>query len=114
MEFQEQKAIYLQIAEFIEEQILTEQWHDRLPAIRELAADLKVNPNTVARTYTYLETQGVITTQRGIGYFVEESAIKTILKYRKAYFLKNSAPRFLKTMRLLNISFDDLKIVDKK
>ena len=108
MEFQEQKAIYLQIAELIEERILTQQWQDRIPAIRELAAEIKVNPNTVARTYSHLESQGVISTQRGVGYFVAPDAISQILAYRKEIFLKKTAPQFLKTMRLLNISLEDL------
>ncbi|MCX7122513.1 MAG: GntR family transcriptional regulator [Gammaproteobacteria bacterium] len=109
MDFQEQKAIYLQIAELIEERILTQKWQDRIPAIRELAAEIKVNPNTVARTYSHLETQGFITTQRGVGYFVAPDAPAKILAYRKDSFLKKTAPQFLKTMHLLNIKLEDLR-----
>ena len=109
MEFQDQKAIYLQIAELIEERILTGKWQERLPAIRELASEIKVNPNTIARTYSYLESQGVINTQRGIGYFVSHDATQQILSYRKETFLQKTAPQFLKTMQLLHIDFEDLK-----
>ena len=43
---------------------------DRLPTVRELAVDLRVNANTVARVYTDLERAGVIETRRGVGSFV--------------------------------------------
>ncbi|HZR22431.1 MAG TPA: GntR family transcriptional regulator [Vicinamibacterales bacterium] len=43
---------------------------DQLPTVRELAVDLAVNANTVARVYTDLERSGVIETRRGVGSFV--------------------------------------------
>ena len=46
--------------------------HDPLPSIRELAAELLVNPNTVARAYRELERDGLITTQKGKGCFVAD------------------------------------------
>jgi GntR family transcriptional regulator len=44
--------------------------HDPLPSIRELAAEILVNPNTVARAYRELEQEGLITTQKGRGSFL--------------------------------------------
>jgi hypothetical protein len=57
MEFRENQAIYLQIAELICERILLKQWasEDKVPSVRELAVQLEVNPNTVMRTYDFLE-----------------------------------------------------------
>lgn len=104
MEFQDQKAIYLQIADFLEEAILTDKWQERIPAIRELAAKLKVNPNTVTRTYAYLETQDIISMQRGIGYFVSLDAKAKILAARKKAFLNQTVPQLFKMMDLLDIS----------
>lgn len=46
---------------------------DRLPTVRQLAADLRVNANTVAKVYAELERAGVVAMQRGIGTFVRES-----------------------------------------
>jgi GntR family transcriptional regulator len=43
---------------------------DQLPTVRQLAVDLRVNANTVARVYTDLERSGVIETRRGVGSFV--------------------------------------------
>jgi len=45
---------------------------DRLPTVRQLAIDLRVNANTVAKVYSELERAGVLTTQRGVGTFVRE------------------------------------------
>lgn len=46
---------------------------DRLPTVRQLAVDLKVNANTVAKVYSELERAGVLETRRGVGTFVRES-----------------------------------------
>ena len=45
---------------------------DRLPSVRELAKDLAINPNTVARAYESLESEGVIVRRQGAGCFVTE------------------------------------------
>ncbi|MDB4878098.1 MAG: ytrA 1 [Gemmatimonadetes bacterium] len=45
---------------------------DRLPTVRQLAVDLRVNANTVAKVYAGLERAGVLTTRRGIGTFVRD------------------------------------------
>ncbi len=46
---------------------------ERLPTVRQLAVDLKVNPNTVVRAYRELELTGIITTHQGTGTFVTEA-----------------------------------------
>jgi len=45
---------------------------DRLPTVRQLAVDLRINANTVAKVYAELERAGVVETQRGVGTFVED------------------------------------------
>lgn len=49
---------------------------DQLPTVRQLAVDLRVNANTVARVYAELERAGVLETRRGIGSFVRASSAK--------------------------------------
>ena len=49
---------------------------DRLPTVRQLAVDLKINPNTVARAYQELEIKGVVSTQMGTGTFVGDEKIE--------------------------------------
>ena len=64
--------IYIQIEDSINSLIAAGQIQpgEQLPTIRELAADIRVNLNTVARAYFELDKEGVITTQRGKGTFV--------------------------------------------
>jgi DNA-binding transcriptional regulator YhcF (GntR family) len=112
MQFHSQIAIYLQIAEYIGEKILSQSWtsDDKVPSIRELAFQLEVNPNTVQRTYDFLQAREVIFTKRGLGYFVSPSAEANYLNWRKEQFEANELPIFFKQMAVLKISFEDLKI----
>ena len=52
------------------------QTGDKLPAVRALAAELVINPNTVARAYTMLEQSGLVTTKTGSGTFVSDPALR--------------------------------------
>ena len=66
--------IYLQIIYSIKHQVATGRLKpgEQLPTVRMLATDLRINPNTAARAYDTLDTEGVITTQRGRGTYVRE------------------------------------------
>lgn len=110
MEFKETQAIYLQIGDFICENILTGKWNpgDRIPSIRELGVHLEVNPNTVMRTYEFLQNQGIIYNKRGIGYYTAIDAPEKIKTYRKALFLEHELPQFIKNLLLLNMGIDDI------
>ena len=111
MQFRESQAIYLQIADFVCEKILLKEWktEERIPAVRELAIQLEVNPNTVMRTYEYLQQQEIIYNQRGIGYFESPGAIKNALQYRKNEFMEKDLPQLFRTMYLLDMEPDELK-----
>ena len=69
MEFNSNKAIYLQIADTVCDKILAGELkpEDRIPSVREYGATIGVNPNTVMRTYEKLTAEGVIYNKRGIG-----------------------------------------------
>ena len=66
--------IYLQIVHTIKHQVATGRLKpgEQLPTVRELATDLRINPNTVARAYDILDGDTVITTQQGRGTYVRE------------------------------------------
>ncbi len=70
---------------------------------------MEVNPNTVMRTYTYLQEMGIIYNKRGIGYFVSDNALENVLNMKKTDFINKELPSLFKTMDLLEIDFDDLK-----
>lgn len=111
MEFRESQPIYLQIADYMCEKILLQEWKtdQRVPSVRELAISLQVNPNTVMRTYEYLQQRDIIYNQRGIGYFVSTKAKKNSVAVRKDVFLTRDLPHFFRSLILLDFDLDDLK-----
>ena len=108
MDFKDKQAIYLQIADYACDQILTGKWPagDKIVSIRELAVKLAVNPNTVMRTYEHLQQQGVIFNRRGVGYFVDETAQDKIREIRQKRFFSQDLPEFIKKMKQLGIDFE--------
>ena len=91
MDFRENPAIYIQIAEYVCEHILLEKWPigEKIISIRELAVKMQVNPITVQRAYDFLQQRGIIANKRGIGYFVENDAMERILSFRREQFIEN-------------------------
>ncbi|MCX6285490.1 MAG: GntR family transcriptional regulator [Bacteroidetes bacterium] len=111
MNFSENQSIYIQITEFVKEQILLNKWpkEEKIPSVRDLAGELQVNPNTVMRAYDFLQQQGVIYNRRGIGNHVSSDAGEKILEARKEKFLQSDLPAFFKNMLLLEIGFNELE-----
>lgn len=111
MEFKKNQTIYLQIADLICENILTDKWpvEEKISSVREFAALLQVNPNTIMRTYTYLQDKGIIYNKRGIGFFVSQEAPVSIQNIEKQNFLSEELPELFKKMDMLKIDFEDLK-----
>ncbi len=111
MNFKDNKAIYLQIADRIGDQILsgTLTTEGKVPSVRELAAEIEVNANTVARTYEYLQQCGVIYTKRGLGYFVAPEASEKIIAMRREQLMQGEMDYFLGQLKAVGISPDELK-----
>jgi GntR family transcriptional regulator len=116
MEFGENNAIYLQIADQLCEQILKQIWkpEDRIPSVRDMAVQIEVNPNTVMRTYNYLQDKGIIYNKRGIGYFVADDGYEKTKALKKDDFIHTELPQLFKTMELLHLTVDDIHIQYKK
>ncbi|GAB3635731.1 GntR family transcriptional regulator [Hymenobacter arcticus] len=110
MEFSDNEAIYLQIASYVGEQVLRQQWppDQKIPSVRELAAELQVNPNTVMRTYELLQTQGVVYNRRGLGLFVAPAGAEQVRAGRRERFLQHELPAFFNTISLLDIGLPEL------
>lgn len=110
MNFDENKPIYLQIAENICERILSGELNqgNRIPSVREWAATIGVNPNTVARSYETLTERHVIYNQRGIGFFVSPDAKNTIMQDERKRFMEEELPAFLKKAELLGINIKNI------
>ena len=110
MNFKESKAIYLQIADRICDEILLGQYveEERIPSVREYAAIVEVNANTVMRSYDYLQSQNIIYNKRGIGYFVAMGAKELIFSLRKETFLKEDLEHFFRQIKTLDISIQEI------
>lgn len=110
MEFRDNEAIYLQIANNVSESILLGKWADeeKILSVRDLAAEMQVNPNTIIRTYEFLESRNIIFTKRGLGFFVSAGAVDRIKKYRKENFLEAELPNVFKSMSLLDIDAEEI------
>lgn len=112
MEFRENEAIYLQIADYAGENILLDKWalNEKISSVRDLAVMLQVNPNTVMRAYEFLQTKEIIQNKRGIGFFVDPEAKQKIKAYRKERFLSQELNVFFKNLCLLDISMEEISI----
>jgi GntR family transcriptional regulator len=111
VQFENGRSIFLQIADTITEKVVSGEYAagGKIPSVRELAAEMGVNPNTIMRTYSELQAMNIIENQRGIGYFVHPDAQKIILKDKKQEFFKKVLPEFLKQAALLGITANELK-----
>lgn len=111
MQFEENnKAIYLQIAEKICDEIVDGKYgdDDRLPSVREYAALAEVNANTMMRSYDRLASEGIIYNRRGIGFFVAPGAKIKIIKRRGEDLVDRQLEPFFKLLFSLDISPDQL------
>ena len=111
MDFNQNKPIYLQIADSICEKILSGEYlpDERILSVRELGISLGVNPNTIARVYEHLQGMEIIYNKRGIGYFVAPDAPEKVLQSHREEFLRNELPAVVKKMKLLGVSMEVLE-----
>lgn len=110
MNFNNDKAIYLQIADRLCDEILMDRYTEngRVPSVREYSVLLEVNTNTAVRSYEALSTAGIIFNKRGLGYFVSPGAKQRIISERREEFMKQRLPELFRSMQLLDISISDV------
>lgn len=110
MKFDDKLPIYIQIMNYLKKRIVAGEIKgaDKLPSVRDLSSKLKVNPNTVQRSYQELEREGLVFTQRGMGTFVidDESIIEDLRKDMAEEIVE----KFLANMR--ELGFDRKEIVE--
>ena len=111
MNFNDTRAIYLQIADYICEQILLQHWKEgeRIPSVREMGIALEVNPNTVMRTYELLQSREIVFNKRGIGFFVADDAVNKIVTHQRKEFTEQELPDVFKKMFLLKMDLTELE-----
>ena len=110
MDFKKQKPIYQQIADTLCERIVGGELaaEERVPSVRDVAMQLGVNPNTVMRTFDYLQSAEIIYNKRGVGYFVSSDATDKIQALRRKEFMEEDLPAFVQKMKMLGLTFDDI------
>ena len=111
MTFTNDKAVYLQMADRLCDEILAGRYKedDRIPSVREYAVMLEVNANTAVKAYDELARANIIYNKRGLGYFVSPGAKEQILTERRRDFMDNRLPELFRQMRLLGIGFTEIK-----
>ena len=111
MTFKDNKPIYIQIAEHICDDVLAGIYRadERIPSVREFAASVEVNANTVVRSYDYLQQSGIIYNKRGLGYFVADGAAKIITDMRRKQILGDELSLMFSRMATIGISPDELQ-----
>jgi DNA-binding transcriptional regulator YhcF (GntR family) len=110
MNFRENPAIFIQIAEWVCEQVLLGKWKagEKITSIRDLAIQMEVNPNTVQRAYDILQQREIITNKRGLGIYIESEATERILAFKREQFMENELPVFLRNIYLMKIDLDEI------
>ncbi|HIU09989.1 MAG TPA: GntR family transcriptional regulator [Candidatus Avidehalobacter gallistercoris] len=98
------RPIYLQLVEHIQQKILNGEYQpgEKLPSVRDLAAEAAVNPNTMQKALSELERGGLVFAQRTSGRFITDDAAK-IRRLRQAAALA-IARRFLADLNQLGIT----------
>ena len=88
--------------------------NESLPTIRDLAQNLLLNPNTVARAYRELESEGFIYTRRGKGSYVTDNSVAIVQNEREA-ILNNILDKALEEARSFGLTSEEIKkIFDKR
>jgi DNA-binding transcriptional regulator YhcF (GntR family) len=111
MEFNDNQPIYLQIADYVCEQILQQAWPpgERIPSVRDLGSSLEVNPNTAMRAFDFLQQQDILFNKRGMGYYAADDAPERVKAMRRARFLDVELPDLFRTMTLLGIGMSEIE-----
>ena len=110
-EFQDHLPIYAQLMDMLKRRIITGRYlpGEKLPSVRELAAEAGINPNTVQRAFSELEREGLIYTQRATGKYVTENADE--IKSARQALAKTQIAEFLSNMQSLGYSVGDVIVL---
>ena len=111
--FDEERPIYIQISEGIEDAILTGAFQEesQIPSITELSVNYRINPATALKGINILVDEGIIYKKRGVGMFVAEGAVGKLSEKRKEKFFGNYIINLVDEAKRLEISKEEIKIM---
>ncbi len=111
IDFNSEKPIFLQIAEGLEDAILSGALPEesQIPSITEFAVSFKINPATALKGITLLVDEGIIYKKRGIGMFVASGALNKLLQKRREQFFECFIVSLISEAERLGLSEADIK-----
>jgi len=114
VQFAASRPIFVQISEYLAIDIMTGKYPagSGLPSVRDLAATFGVNPNTMQRALSDLESQGLIDTHRTAGRTVVKDP--SIIAEAKRHLVEGRAQEFIEGMKVFGYSSDDLADIIRK
>lgn len=100
LDFRSGVPIYVQVVEQVQQLVISGRLKpgDQLPTVRQLASELRVNFNTIARAYRMLDEEGVISTQQGRGTYIIDEPAAGLTERLKSATLEEHTIRFLNEM----------------
>lgn len=106
----QEKPIFIQIAEGIEDGILTGAFPEesQIPSITEFSVNYKINPATALKGINLLVDENIIFKKRGVGMFVSKGAVQQLKKKRQNQFYDNYISSLIEEAKRLGISSDDI------
>src|SRR5215471_7168718 len=104
----ENRPIFVQIAERIEEDILAGRLAEEVPSTNQFAALYQINPATAAKGVNLLVDQGILYKKRGLGMYVASGALARLLEKRREQFFERYVVTMLKEAERLGITTDQL------
>lgn len=109
MQFDNTQPIWAQIYELLLTHIADGEWceEERVASVRELAATLAVNPNTVMRAYERATDEQLIYNRRGIGYFVSVGARERAATLLRQRFEREQLPSIFRSMQRVGITAEE-------
>lgn len=104
------KPIFLQIAECIEDGILTGAFPEesQIPSITEFSVNYKINPATALKGINLLVDENIIFKKRGVGMFVSKGAVQQLRQKRQDQFYTNYISSLIEEAKRLGITSDDI------
>lgn len=111
LDFDDEKPIFIQIAEGIEDAILTGAFEEesQIPSITEFSVTYKINPATALKGINMLVDESVVYKKRGVGMFVAEGAVDKLKGKRKEQFFERYISGLIDEAKRLGITNDEIK-----
>ena len=106
----QEKLIFIQIAEGIEDGILTGAFPEesQIPSITEFSVNYKINPATALKGINLLVDEEIVFKKRGVGMFVAKGAVSKLQKKRQNQFYDNYVSRLVEEAKRLGITSDEI------